>query len=457
MPVAAAKQALTSHIDGLRKTGLWLDGRSGLIAAVSGGPDSLALALLAADVCKTVSVGFEAVVVDHGLRPESAAEASLVVSRLTDRGITARCACVPGPAPSTGKQAWAREQRLQILCAHARQTASAVLFAHHGEDQAETVMMRLLRGSGIAGLAGMAPYSLYQGVMFARPFLGLTKADLVAVCHAYEAGFVTDPSNANPVFERVRTRQWLQQPGQQEARQQLRRLSAASSQLSLKVREAVQTWFAEHAGLTYRLRAEIDRAAFSHVGREQQRQILRHGLAVVGCQPYPPSADTVDQLLDRTAEGQASTAAGCVLQVTGQHLRLLAEFGRPPEPELEVTAGQLYCFDRRWLVYAPKDGVIRRLGPSGWAGRDHQHPAYREAENWPARMGMMLPCLHGLDGQPYHPHFKSYEAVCSAAGHAATDEGPSHRAEFAICSLAEDGALTLADRAPTTDKEGGRA
>ena len=111
-----------------------------------------------------------------------------------------------------------------------------MLFGHHRDDQAETVMMRLSRGSGLAGLSAMAPYSLYQGVVFGRPFLRLSKGDLISVCQAYGADFVTDPSNADPVFERVRIRQWLQHPGQKMARQQMMRLSAVSSRLAARVR-----------------------------------------------------------------------------------------------------------------------------------------------------------------------------------------------------------------------------
>ena len=447
MPVAAAKGALSSHLDGLRRTGQWLADQSGILAAVSGGPDSLALALVAAEVCAEASVRFEAVVVDHGLRDGSAAEADQVVAALTGRGIPARRFTVSELAPITGRQAWAREKRLQILCDQARQTGSAVLFGHHRDDQAETVMMRLSRGSGLAGLSAMAPYSLYQGVVFGRPFLGLSKGDLISVCQAYGADFVTDPSNADPVFERVRTRQWLQHPGQKMARQQMMRLSAVSSRLAARVREECERWCAAHALFTYRLRAELQADAFSQLHDEARKHILRYCLGVVGSQPYPVSEEALDNLLDRLDTGQKSTTGGCLVQMTQTHLRLIAEFGRPPEPELKAEAGRLYCFDRRWLVYAPQDGVIRRLGAQGWTARDRQHPVYEALKTWPARLGMMLPYLDGLDGQHYHPHFKSYRHVCSAAGRATADQKGLHETEFVLCSLPEDGALTLAKTA----------
>ena len=90
---------------------------------------------------------------------------------LKSRGIRSCCLRIGLPAPLAGKPAWARQHRLELLCDYARQTASAVLFAHHFDDQAETVAMRLARGSAITGLSAIMAVRIYQGVLFARPFL----------------------------------------------------------------------------------------------------------------------------------------------------------------------------------------------------------------------------------------------------------------------------------------------
>ena len=447
MPVAAAKHALSSHLDGLVTSGHWRAGQSGLVAAVSGGPDSLALALVAAEVCAEASVRFEAVVIDHGLRAEAATEAQQVVSALTRRNIPARCFSVSGPAPVSGRQAWARMKRLQILCDYARQRGSAVLFAHHRDDQAETVLMRLSRGSGLAGLSAIAAYSLYQGVVFGRPFLGLSKGDLIAVCQAYGADFVTDPSNADPTFERVRTRQLLQRADQAPLRQQMMRLAAAASSVTEQVKGECDRWYADHAIFTHRLRAELDTGAFSELSPEARMHILRHCVAVIGSQPYPVSSESLARVLDSLATGRKVTAGGCLIDMTKTRLRLVAEFGRPPEPELNVRAGRFYVFDRRWLVYVPQNGVVRRLGARRWAASKDQHPAFKSMKNWPARMGMMLPYLDGLDGQHYHPHFKSYPAVCSAAARAAAEDRKPLSEELVMCDLPADGALRLRQKA----------
>ena len=438
MPVAAAKSALTSHVDGLRRSAFWMDGCSSLIIAVSGGPDSLALALVAADVCAEQNIGFEAVVINHGLRAEAAAEADSVVGMLSSRGIRSCCLRIGGAAPSAGKSAWARQHRLELLCDYARQTASAVLFAHHFNDQAETVAMRLARGSAIMGLSAIAAVRLYQGVQFARPFLGLRKAELIAVCMAYKADYITDPSNVDQASERVRMRTWLQQPEQSVLQQQLVRLASLSTSLSARLAEACDKWCAEYIVFTFRLRAQINREAFSALNRGAQNFILRYCMAVIGGQPYPVSDDRLERIQTRAATGGRSTAGGCIIQIGAEHITILAEFGRLPEPELMVKAGRFYRFDKRWLIISAQDGVIRRLGPVGWSQRN-QLSGFPPVSGWTARMGVMIPVLHGLDGRLYCPHFKSYNDVYSAASTFPAEQGPAATGTLHAAILPADG------------------
>lgn len=407
MPVAAAKSALTSHLNGLRRSAMWLEGYSGLIVGVSGGPDSLALALVAADICTEQKIRFEAVIINHGLREEATSEADQVAEMLKRRGIRSCCLSVTAPAPAAGRLAWARLHRLQLLCDYARQTASAVLFAHHFDDQAETVAMRLARGSALRGLSAIAPVRLYQGVLFSRPFLGLRKADLIAVCAAYEADYIMDPSNIDQAFERVRVRACLQRPEHRELRQKLVQLASLSRRLSARLSELCDKWCAEHTIFTFRLRSKINRVAFSKLNNGAQNFILRHCLAVIGGQPYPVSDDRLERIRARLATGTRSTAGGCVIQVSAESITIIAEFGRLPEPELIAQAGRVYRFDRRWLIRAPEDGVIRRLGPAGWA-KCRQVSNFQPVSVWTARMGAMIPVFHGLDGKIYCPHFISY-------------------------------------------------
>ena len=189
--------------------GTLIDSDSRIGLAVSGGPDSLALLLLADEaICE----GFEVATVDHGLRAESAAEAETVAA-LCDRLGIAHATLRPSVATTGNLQANARAARYASLgdWAQARGLA-AIVTAHHADDQAETLLMRLNRGAGVRGLAGMrrvAAVPGHPGLPLLRPLLGWRKAELEAVIAQAGIEPARDPSNADPRFERVRVREGL--------------------------------------------------------------------------------------------------------------------------------------------------------------------------------------------------------------------------------------------------------
>jgi tRNA(Ile)-lysidine synthase len=183
-----------------------------LVLAVSGGPDSTALMLLAARWRKSLARGPKllAVTVDHGLRPESKDEAKAVASLARKLGIVHRTLRWTGKKPVTGLQEAARAARYKLLADAAKRAgAPAVLTAHTLDDQAETVLIRLTRGSGLTGLAGMRRTSPVPGsnqITLVRPLLGIAKSRLIATLAAENIRFADDPSNRDPRFTRPRLR-----------------------------------------------------------------------------------------------------------------------------------------------------------------------------------------------------------------------------------------------------------
>jgi tRNA(Ile)-lysidine synthase len=180
-----------------------------LVLAVSGGPDSTALLVLAARWRSGLRKGprLLAVTIDHGLRPESAREAR-DVKRLARRlGVPHRTVRWSDRKPATGLQEAAREARYRLLVAAAKRAgARHVLTGHTLDDQAETVLFRLTRGSGISGLGAMQRVTAIGDLILVRPFLDLPKARLVATLVAAGIGFADDPSNRDPRFARPRLR-----------------------------------------------------------------------------------------------------------------------------------------------------------------------------------------------------------------------------------------------------------
>ncbi|KQO77969.1 MAG: tRNA lysidine(34) synthetase TilS [Methylobacteriaceae bacterium] len=178
------------------------------LLAVSGGPDSTALMHAAA---RSGRDRFRVATVDHALRPGSADEARAVGRLATELGLIHTILTWDAPRHGSRVQASARGARYELLTDHAaRIGAGLILTAHTLDDQAETVLMRLIAGSGPSGLAGMRDERpLAPGIRLVRPFLSLSKADLVAYCEMHRLPFLRDPSNTDERFTRARLRRLL--------------------------------------------------------------------------------------------------------------------------------------------------------------------------------------------------------------------------------------------------------
>ena len=180
-----------------------------LVLAVSGGPDSVALMWLAARWRRALGRGprLVAVTVDHGLRAESAREASEVKRLARSLNLPHHTLRWTGAKPKAGLPAAARAARYRLLAKAAQDHgATHILTAHTRDDQAETLLMRMLRGSGIAGLSAMARQTPREGVVLARPLLNVSKAQLIATLARAKVAFADDPTNRDVHFTRPRLR-----------------------------------------------------------------------------------------------------------------------------------------------------------------------------------------------------------------------------------------------------------
>ncbi len=181
-----------------------------VLLAVSGGADSLAMMLLVARWAKEQGpqgAQLSVATVNHDLRPEAAEEAASVSLMAEELGLSHMVLVWTGEKPSTGLQEAAREARYRLLKAYAEAIgAESILLAHHADDQAETVLMRLSAGSGLSGLAGMASETRWDGMILLRPFLAVSAHRLRATVEAAGWKPLEDPSNRSDRFTRVRVR-----------------------------------------------------------------------------------------------------------------------------------------------------------------------------------------------------------------------------------------------------------
>jgi tRNA(Ile)-lysidine synthase len=269
--------------------------------AVSGGPDSLALLLLA----QAAFPGqVRAATVDHGLRAESAGEAAFVAGLCARLGVPH--AILPADAAIAGNvQSAARALRYRLLAGWARgEGVGWLLTAHHQDDQAETLLMRLQRGAGLAGLSGIRAATSIAGVAVARPLLGWPRAALAAIVAQAGIDPVEDPSNADEAYDRARLRkrlaeaQWLDVP------------ALARSAGALAEAEAALEWALERL-IAERVERASGTVSFDPEGipAELRRRALLRILAMLA-PADPPRGDALQRLLGRLDAGGTATLAG---------------------------------------------------------------------------------------------------------------------------------------------------
>lgn len=277
-------------------------GRLGI--AVSGGPDSLALLLLANSV-RTGDVA--AATVDHGLRPEAAAEAAMVAALCDRLAIPHTVLRVTVTDDPEGPQASARRARYDALKTWAdREELPFLATAHHADDQAETVLMRLARGAGLTGLSGIRerrPLGDGTRTLLVRPLLDWTKAELEAIVS--EAGLTParDPSNADPRYDRTRARALLTGGWPEAAR-------VAASAHHLAEAEAALSWAVIRLA-EERLTVADDMATID--GCDLPRELRRRLLLAAFAELAPAlglRGDSVDRLLHALDRGKVATLGG---------------------------------------------------------------------------------------------------------------------------------------------------
>jgi len=378
-----------------------------LAVAVSGGADSSALALLLNDWALAQGFQVTALVVDHGLRTASAAEARATVKALSDQGLHARLLRSRGPRPRANIQAAARAARYRLLtdwCA--RRGVLHLALGHHRDDQAETLLLRLGRGSGLDGLAAMAPVVELRDVRLLRPLLEVPREDLAATLRARGVTWMEDPSNRDRTHGRVRIRQL----GDALAREGLTaaRLADAAAHLA-RARAALEFAVADllaraaspdPAGYLW-----LNPESLSGAPQEVRLRALARALMIVGGADYAPRLASLTRLEARLLGGlpRGATLGGCRILPRKRRLLLVREAAaaRP----VRVAPGQRLHWDGRFEIRLLRAdsrtaGSKLTLGPLGSAGWASLSPRCAEAcrDAVPAAAGPAIPALFDRRG-----------------------------------------------------------
>lgn len=387
---------------------------SDLGLAISGGGDSMAMLYLAHNWTRDFGVRLWCVTVDHGLRAESAAEAAMVANE---------CAALGWPH-ATVRWHWDGKGNVQDAARRARLTLidqwrgdlKHVLFAHTRDDQAETVLMRLARGSGVDGLAGMRvardivpnaitvpelaaddltgvapPRDRVQpGFTVLRPCLDLERDDLRHYLRVLKGQWVDDPSNENRDFDRVRIRELLRVLQQEGIGTQVfsdtaRRMARARDGLNARLAEAVRRCCLDAPSG----QVVVDRDGFAALDEETRLRLLTAGLRYVAAAEYRPRASSSEALMQQILSGRGGTLHGADVLVEKATLRIVREHAAVAKARSALGG----LWDNQWAVtdmgnHLPQDATVRALGEDGWRQiRD------RSGSTIPFRAALALPAV----------------------------------------------------------------
>ncbi|NOT42830.1 MAG: tRNA lysidine(34) synthetase TilS [Alphaproteobacteria bacterium] len=349
-----------------------------------------------------------ALTVDHGLRPESSLESTRVAAWARAESIPHETLLWTGKKPTQNIQAHAREARYRLIGERMRASGVSILLTGHTlDDQAETFLLRLARGSGLDGLSAMAsiapfPIAGFHDLKIARPLLNVSHTRLEATLKKLGQQWLSDPSNTNDRFARIKIRNAT--AVLQDAGLTNERIASAATNLA-RARDAIETAVAELLATAVNATpwgyALIDALRFSAAPREVALRALARLIEAVGGGAYPPRFEQTEAALDWLVTPHAKptgrTLGGCRLARRGAKTILATreEAALAKEaPGVTIDPGATTLWDRRFLIAVPKSAKgrveVRCLGAEGLkaAGRAVQLPPVE-----PRRIAAALPAL----------------------------------------------------------------
>ena len=361
---------------------------SHLAVAVSGGADSTALLRLLQLWAAPRHVRLTALTVDHCLRAAAADEVRQVAQWCAALGVAHAALTWDEGAALVGAtrspQAEAREARYGLMTAWCREhSAAAICLAHHADDQVETFLMRLARGSGVDGLAAMLPETVRDGVRLLRPLLGEPKAALQATCAAFGQSWIDDPSNQNRAATRVRFRQaraLLAAEGLDDARllQTVAHMQRARDALG----SAVDALLARNCRWDDYGVARFDLAAFSEAPEEIALRFLAAILCRASGAVYAPRFERLTRLYRALSTGpwRDATLHGCGISRAGGDVLIFRE-AAAIDHQLEIAPGAHAVWDNRFeiAVSATAPTPVRIIAAGAWATAARAPEAVRAA------------------------------------------------------------------------------
>jgi tRNA(Ile)-lysidine synthase len=387
------------------------EGSPFLAVAVSGGPDSLALAILADRWARQRSGEICALTVDHRLRPESGDEIRRLAAWLAARAIRHEVLVWADEKPRTGIQAAARLARYRLLgdwclangCLH-------LLTGHHRDDQIETYLIRRGAHSGPDGLAGMSAIREFPECRLLRPLLGVARHRLVALLEAERQPFISDPSNLDPAFERSRLRHGDNAPAGGIGVPPLLGEIRALGHARVAREHQRNILLARHAALHPVGFAVLDPAVLAENSCELTDRLLAAVTTAVGGAAYPPRRARIARLraVLGATDRRGHTLGRCRFTIWRERILVTRELARAAPP-LRLHPGERINWDRRFEIMTPEAAgsrfTIGYLGAPGTPRLDRGTPQLRRIR-LPRLLLAIFPGVWDTEGIAAVPHLK---------------------------------------------------
>ncbi len=351
--------------------------------AVSGGGDSVALLRALADWQEGRRTRIFAITIDHGLRAEAAQEAAWVAKLCAKLNIPHETRVWQWDGQGNTQDA-ARQARQALIGDWARDNnITTVALGHTLDDQAETLLMRLARGSGVDGLAAMSQVSHTAGLIWMRPLLTLSRADLRGYLQSLAQDWHEDPSNDNPAYMRVATRQAIASLSLDQDRlaETAMRMQMAREALARVAYDVARAGAEVRAGAVW-----FERSALLDCAEETRFRLLAHALGWVSSAPYRPRFSALRQAWSGILAQKTHSLQGCLILDCAEQVVICRE----PQAVAGLVTQAPGDWDQRWRCdVAPLQGLtIAALGEAGLA----QCPAWRQ-ENLPRPVLLAAPAL----------------------------------------------------------------
>ena len=380
------------------------------ILGLSGGIDSMALLHLIKnfkDDKKNIYVNCMPIIIDHNLRDESEYEAKEAKKISQNLGFYTQIKKIKSSKPKGNIQNWARKQRRNILIQKCLDLSANLILGHHFDDQAETMFMRIIRGSALDGLSGMNEITSWNGIFILRPLLSYKKVQIKNYVRNEKIYYFEDSSNINDKFERVKTRfhlDYIKQNIWPNITHDLNYFSNLNSNLLKKTDYFCNSWFNKNLIIHEGGAIRVDYSGLRNIFKKSLLftiRIVGKIIQTVGGNEYAPKRKKTSHLISSifTKKFKKKSLGNVNISLSKGYLFFIREnrnlnFGQ------KIQQNKYYIFDGRFLVISSLTGKLVKCDNSISVEIDNKNPFYKYGY-W---INNSIPSLETLEGQTIKPH-----------------------------------------------------